>query len=261
MMSNSEEPAPNTKAEAIKASNEEGLTAFDRHKKELLDMLRDVCERKPKTKPFDADNSWRSLRFAALAYFWNEGQEKLTRVTTPTTDRVKRLAQIEKGFSRACRLVDEAKQEGDFDYLFWAWYEAHSAYNDEDPMGPLSAAQIEFDKVVAGLVALETAAFRAAEQVRKRHGRPKGTGFLPYDCIICLESVYRDITGKRAGVPGRFAQFVGAFFTAVGHKTEQRRIDEAIKYVRKCEKKYPTTSRWGRSIFDGLGGKTPAGSG
>jgi hypothetical protein len=64
-MSNSEEPAHHAGAAAMEAAIAERLTAFDRHKDDLLAILKEVCDRKPKTKPFDADKSWRYVRLRA----------------------------------------------------------------------------------------------------------------------------------------------------------------------------------------------------
>ena len=102
--------------------------------------------------------------------------------------------------------------------------------------------------VVTGLVALETAAFRAAEK-RRRPGRPKGTGILPPDLIILLESLYRFITGKPGGAgPGPFARFVKKFLEAKGRTITQQSVIEAIKTAKKRKE-------WGRSPSAVTGGK------
>ena len=81
--------------------------------------------------------------------------------------------------------------------LFVEWCEAHGNPDFTDPI--MGIFETKFDKVVAGLADMETAAFRAAEQVRQKLGRPRGTGVLQQDLIVDLELAYRDITGKPGG--------------------------------------------------------------
>jgi hypothetical protein len=56
-------------AAAAKALVAADLPAFERHKKTLLKILRKVCERGHKSKPFDADKSWHHLTFLAELFF------------------------------------------------------------------------------------------------------------------------------------------------------------------------------------------------
>ena len=108
--------------------------------------------------------------------------------------------------------------------------------------------------LVAGLADLETAASRAAEQVRQKPGRPRGTGVLQQDFIIALELAYRDITGEPGGAgPGPFAKFLTKFFDALGSARGKESVIEAIK----AAKKRP---EWGQSVLAGIGGKTPPNS-
>ena len=62
-MSHAEKPTPNAREKAVKAEIVARETNFKRHKKELLDPLRKVYERGPRTEPFDENNAWRDLEF------------------------------------------------------------------------------------------------------------------------------------------------------------------------------------------------------
>jgi hypothetical protein len=208
MMSEAEEPFPSAKVHAaIKAR----LTAFDRHKKELLSILCNEYERQTKGRPFDKRDAWRRLRFAALVYLLEEASVDQKLATAPANKRIERLRQFGNALSRARRKADEVMSDGARGHLFLAWCEANG---DPDLLDPILVQfDAEFDKVVAGLAALETAAFRAAEQARRRRGRPDGTAVLPHDCIIALEAIYRDITLKKCGAgPRPFARLVKKFF-------------------------------------------------
>ena len=143
-------------------------------------------------------------------------------------------------------MIDEAHIRG---ALFVEWCEAHGNPDFTDPI--MGKFETKFDKVVAGLADLETAAFRAAEQVRQKLGRPRGTGVLQQDFIIALELAYRDITGKPGGAgPGPFAKFIMRFFAALG---SARAEDSVIKAIQAAKKR----KEWGQSVLAGIGGKTP----
>ena len=45
------------------------LAEVDKHKKDILDMLRNEYERDPKSKPFDGDKAWRYITGLAGFYF------------------------------------------------------------------------------------------------------------------------------------------------------------------------------------------------
>jgi hypothetical protein len=262
-MSNSEEPAHDARAEAIEAAIEARLTAFDRHRDDLLGLLQKVCERRPKTKSFDKNESWRHLRFMAGVYLRKEASVGQKQMEVPAADRVKLLHQLGNALGQARCKVNEATQDDVRGRLFLAWCETHGDPDLTDPI--IGLFENKFDEVVAGVVAdlaaLETAAFRAVRQVRQRPGRPGGTSVLQHDFIINLEHAYRDITGKPGGAgPGPFAQFVKKFLEALGRNSLEQSVIEAIKDARKRDKKYPAASRWARSLFAGIGGKTPSSS-
>ena len=155
----------------------------------------------------------------------------------------------------ARRMADEAMKtvRG---HWFVEWAEANGNPDFTDPI--IDRFGEEFDKRVAGLAGLETAAFRAAETVRGKSGRPPGTAVLPHDFIVSLESVYRNITKRNAGAGyGPFFRFVTEFLTAVGRECSDETVIEAIKAARKREEKHRATSQWGRDLFCGLGEKIP----
>jgi hypothetical protein len=114
------------------------------------------------------------------------------------------------------------------------------------------------DKTVAGLIALEKAAFRAADSIPRKRGAPGGTTALPHEFILALESLYRDFTHRRAGAgPGPFARFVKEVATALGRELAQQSVIEAIVNAKSREESHGPASGWGRNILDMLGGKFP----
>lgn len=245
-----EEPSHDARAEAIKAAIEARLAEFDRHEDDLLTILQKVCERT--TKPFDRKYAWRQVRFYARRYL-EEAEEK--QLMVPAANRVELLRQLGNALRQARCKLDEARHH-DCGALFVEWCEAHGNPDFTDPIMGLYEAKL--DEVVAGVVAgladLETAASRAAEQVRQKPGRPGGTGVLQQDFIIDLESAYRDITGKPGGAgAGPFARFVMEFLEALGRTSESDSVIETIKAAKKRKE-------WGQSFFAGIGGKTPPNS-
>jgi hypothetical protein len=226
---------------------------FERHKKELLDPLRRVYERSPKTKPFDANSAWRHLSFAAHVYLLAEAEVSKKQAMMPAGDRAKLLIQLGKALRDARSKADEAMKTV-CSHWFVEWADANGNPDFTSPI--IERFHEEFEKRVAGLAVLETAAFRAAETVRKKRGRPAGTAVLPHDIIVSLESAYRDITKRNSGAgPGPFARFVRDFLKALGRSYSEQAVIEAIKDAKKREQKHPATSKWGRDSFDDIGGK------
>jgi hypothetical protein len=211
---------------AIDASTD----AFGRHKAALLNHLQQVYESGPKSKPFDAEKSWRHLDRIALSYFYHEGMRQRI---VPAADRVRRLRELAKALGQARRLVEKATQDDDL--LFSAWCEANVRY-DIEPTPPFTLVRIddEFKKVIASLPALETAALRAADEIPKKGGRPRGTALLRWDFIEVLAEIYRNSTGSKPGAgDGPFARFVYEFITALGRRNvEYPSIVDAIKGTR-----------------------------
>lgn len=253
-MSDAEERVPTAGEKVIEAKIAAHLTEFDRHKKGLLDPLRKAYE--PKTKPFDANTAWRHLRFIAYLYLRRETEVSQSLAMTPAGDRVKLLRQLARALRAAHRKADEVMKTVRGPW-FVEWAETNGNPDFTDPI--IGRFEKEFDKRVAGLAVLETAAFRAAETVRRKQGRPSGTAVLPHDVVISLEAAYRDITKVKPGAgPGPFARFVTEFLTALGRTYPQQTVIDAIKDAKKREEKHPATSRWGRSLFSSVGGKTPS---
>lgn len=255
-MSEADTQAPSASEKAVEAEIEAGLTAFDERKEKLLDPLRKVYEYGQKTKPFDEDKAWRSLKFAAYVYLRREVEISQEQAMMPAGERAKMLRQLGSALGVARRKADEAmKTVGGHWFIEWA--EANGNPDFTNPI--IERFEKQFDKKVAGLAVLETAAFRAAETVRRKKGRPPGTAVLSHDFIISLQSTYRNITKRNAGAgPGPFARFVKEFLTALGRECTTQSVIEAIKDAKKREERHPATSRWGRSLFDGIGGKNPA---
>jgi hypothetical protein len=252
-MSDAKKPTPNAGKKVAESETAAHLIAFDRHRTKLLDPLREVYERSPKAKPFDANNAWKSLRFLAYIYLRGEAEVSQKQAMMPAGDRAKLLRQLGSALRAARRKADEAMKtvRG---HWFVEWAEANGNPDFTSPI--VDRFEEQFDKRVAGLAVLEIAAFRAADAVRKKKGRPPGTAVLPHDFIISLESTYREITkGKSGAGPGPFARFVEQFLIALGRECTAQSVIEAIKDAKKREERHPATSRWGRSLFDGIGGK------
>ena len=250
-MSDAKKTTPNARKKAVGAEIEARLTAFDEHKENLLDLLRKVHGRGPKTKPFDADKAWRSLRFSAFVYLQSEWEVSKKQTMTRAGDRAKLLRQLGSALRDARCKADEAMKTG---HWFLEWAIANGNPNFTDPR--IELYQDEFETRVACLKGLEEAAYQAAETVRMKRGRPSGTTIVPHDFILNLESVYRNIAKRNAGAgSGPFFRFVTEFLTALGRECSDETVIEAIKAARKRE-----DSRWGRNLFDGVGGKNPGSS-
>jgi hypothetical protein len=227
--------------------------AFERHRADLLAILEKVCGRTG--KPFDGQEAWAILGLYAS---WGYPGDK-RRMRVPTADLIKPLLKLRNALREARSMLDEVMGHGVLHpRLFWAWCDEQIDPDLQDMIEDQLDAG--FHKLaadfVAGLAALETATFRAAETLRKRPGRPSGTGILPLCSIIELESAYQGITGQRGGAgPGPFAQFVTKFLEALGHIITQQSVIEAIKAAKQRQGK-----QWGQSPFAGIGGKTPPSS-
>jgi hypothetical protein len=242
-----EAPVPDPKTEAVKEAIEVGLTAFDRHKEALLTILRNDYEHGPQAEPFDADRSWHDLTFLARAYFW---KATVKREVMPAAELVARLRELEKAFGNARALADKAMQDDVGSALCSSWWEGTSEYAEaEGRFVDLLYIKREFEKVVTSLAALETAAIRAAGDVPKRPGRPKGNAILPWDFIEALAAQYRDTTGSKPGAgDGPFAKFVMKFLSALGRNIEYESVIDAIKDARTRSLQSP--SGWAPSPFD-----------
>jgi hypothetical protein len=239
-----EAPVPNPKTEAVK---EASLDIFDRHKEALLITLRNDYERGPRAEPFDADRSWRGLTSLAGAYFW---RARVKQQVMPAAELVARLRELEKAFGNARALADKAMQDDVGSALGSSWWEGTSEYAEaEGRFVDLLYIQRGFEKVVTSLAALETAAIRAAGDVPKRPGRPKGNAILPWDFIEALAALYRDTTGSKPGAgDGPFAKFVMKFLSALARNIEYESVIDAIKDARTRSLQSP--NGWAPSPFD-----------
>jgi hypothetical protein len=236
--------------EKLKAEIDAGLAAFERHKISLLEHLQNVYQRGPKAEPFDAEKSWRGLTCLAGLYFW---RARLKQDTVPAAHRVERLRDLARTLGRARRQAEMAMRDDVGDDLFSAWCEANVRY-DIGPTPPLTLVRIdhEFEKVIASLAALQTAACRAADEVHKARGRPKGSAFLSRGFIEGLAGVYQSSTGSKPGAgDGPFARFVYEFLIAIGRDDiEYESVVDAIKDTRARVRTRPAAAKSGPSPFD-----------
>jgi hypothetical protein len=238
---------PDDRTDLVKAAIEVGLTAFDRHQEALLTILRNDYERGPRAEPFDANRSWRGLTSLAGTYLW-EGRAK--KELMPAAEQVARLRELEKIFGKARVTIDKAMQDDVGAALCTSWWEGTSEYAEAgERFVDLLYIDREFEKVVASLAALETAAIRAASNGPTGRGRPKGTAILPRGYIEALAVGYRDSTGLKPGAGnGPFAKFVCKFLAALGRNIEYESVIDAIKDARTRSLQNP--SGWAPSPFD-----------
>ena len=68
-MSTAEKTTAKARKKAVEAEIAAREADFKQHKKELLDPLRKVYERRPTAEPFDENRAWRHLGFMAYVYF------------------------------------------------------------------------------------------------------------------------------------------------------------------------------------------------
>jgi hypothetical protein len=260
-----EELAPDARTEAIKAAIAPSLTAFERHKEELLDILRNADKRGPKSEPFDAENAWSSLTSLAESYFWlTRTKQEVTR----SPERAARLRELATALGNARAMIDKVMQDDVGDALRASWWEGTSEFTKArrfflgffymyaNGRGRFVDIERKFKKVVekevARLGALEAAAIRAADDVPTTLGRPKGTAILSWGDIEGLAAVYRSTTGSKPGAgDGPFAKFVMEFLTALGRRNiKDESVISAIKEARRWALKRPAADRWGPSPFD-----------
>jgi hypothetical protein len=234
----------------------ERLSAFARHKEELIAMSRKEYEREGKAQSFNEERAWYDLEGAALVYLYHEAAVNEQRSAVPASERVEKLLQFGNALRSARQVADEVMPvvRG---HVFVKWCEANGNPDFTHPV--ITTYETAFENLVAGLAALEDAAFRAAEDVRTRPGALAGTSILPHHVVLQLESTYREITKRKAGAgSGPFARFVMKFLNALGRSLEMGSVEDAIKDAKKREESNPATSEWGRSLLlEALGGKFP----
>jgi hypothetical protein len=247
-----DEPLPDAEMEELKAEIDAGLAAFEQHKISLLEHLQNVYQRGPKSEPFDAEKSWRGLTFLAGLYFW---RARLKQEAVLAAHRVERLRDLARTLRRARRHAEMAMRDDVGEALFRAWRGANVRYDpDLDPTGPQTLVRIdhEFEKVIASLAALEAAARRAADEIPKPRGRPKGSAFLSRGFIEGLAGVYQNSTGSKPGAgDGPFARFVYEFLIAIGRNNiKPESLVDAIKDTRARARTRPAAAKSGPSPFD-----------
>jgi hypothetical protein len=229
------------------ASDDASLAAFNKHKQELLDLLRKEHNRGPKAKSYDEEKAWHNLCGLAQSYL---GQKK--RVKAPPADRIERLREIAKILRRVRRLVERTMQTDVGDDLFSAWWEVTGS-DHAKPDGTFDPRYMEqkFKGLVKSLEVLESAASYGADHAKRaKRGRPP---VLTRDDISSLAVVYRESTSSIPGAgEGPFADFVMKFLIATGRPDdiEYESLIEAIKDARRWALTHPVARKWGPSPFD-----------
>jgi hypothetical protein len=246
------EAVESARMKALNAAIEVKMTAFNKHKQPLLAILREAYDGGPQAEPFDEEKSWVRLENSAYQYFL---QERAKQEAMSSAECEARLRAIAAALEPASSLIEAAKQDEVGDALFSAWYEkvdlplAAPARNDDGSFFMTAPAEEAFERAVACLKDLETAAGRAADEAHKGRGRPSGARVLPVGYIEALAALYRGSTGARP-VPGHrpFVQFVCAFLAALGRATiTEGYVTELIREASFWASTHP--SKWAPSPF------------
>jgi hypothetical protein len=218
------------------------LPDFERHKRDLLDILRKVHGGGPKkSEPFDGVDAWHALVRCATWYFKRSIAEHKRLLPAR---RVERLLDLASALDRARRLTDNARQDHVGVDLFRGWCaEANIPVDSKQIMNDdgESAVLDEITAAVACLTTLEAAARRAARDIPTKAGPPRGTGILSMDDIAGLIAIYRRSTGLKPDIgAGPFAQLVEEFLIAVGRgdDTSEDYVVETLKYARRQLRKH-----------------------
>jgi hypothetical protein len=242
---------PNLKSsESVPEAEDVTLTEFDKHKKELVDILRAGHERErgSMSEPFDEAGAWRRLSGLARSHI---AKRNVRRATKPAY-RIDRLRVIAKILRRSHRLVDRTMQTDIGDDLFSAWWEVTGSEHAK-PDGTFDPRYMErvFKQLVKSLSVLENAASYGADHVeRAKRGKPS---VLTRDDIWNLAVVYRESTSSIPGAgEGPFADFVMKFLIATGRPDDigYESLIEAIKDARRWALTHPVARKWGPSPFD-----------
>jgi hypothetical protein len=233
--------------EARLAPIQKQLAKFSEHKEVLLSCLRKAYDRGPKTKPFERDKLWVQIEgLAHLHYMLLQIEQE----TVSPAERKTRYSDIANALGRAHSLIEEAMRSTDLeDDLINSWWLGTTEYAEANGrFVDVLYIVNEFKKKIAELAALQSAAARAAEEVQRGRGRPKGTSVLPSKYIRELARLYRGHTGLKPGAgQGPFARFAMAYLTAIGHGnvgsvTEATLID-IIKDIRSGMRRNSTGGR------------------
>jgi hypothetical protein len=219
-------------------SIDESVIAFEKHRENLLVVLRRAHESGANTGPFDADRAWRRLVTTAHVYLWFT---RIKREKLPVAVCRDRLGKIADALGEARRLINEADQDEVLDYLYFAWRDqtiGEFAKCDAGPEGEIVILPDLFDEAVAALSALEVAACKARDDSAPRKWRPKGSVMSP-QVIRMLARRYEASTGLKLNklTDKQFVEFVGAFLGAVGAKVSKNYALEAIKYALRLKRK------------------------
>ena len=235
--------------EPFRAEIEAKLAGFGHHKEQLLRHLRDVNNRGPKMESFDEAKSWFLIETTAYQYF---ALQIMKQTMLTAADREVRYRAISDAAKRAMKMIEEARKHPDLGSdLIKAWLEGNKEFPEAtEQFGGRLYIEIEFrrefEKAIASLTELEALATnKAANELHKGPGRPKGTAVLPWNYIVQLAWDYRKTAAKRPGTgEGPFARFVREFLTAIGQidNISDQYVIDAIQDARdKAREKYKTS--------------------
>src|SRR5437899_9276514 len=99
MMSDPEEQTPSARAALATRTSEARWRGFYRSQDDLLAMLQDVCECRPKNKTFDRNQVSRRLRFVALISIGPDKENRHEKLSAP--DRAELLRNLGNTLSAA----------------------------------------------------------------------------------------------------------------------------------------------------------------
>ena len=238
--------------EARKAAIEKHLAKFRERKNVLLTSLRSAHDRGSKAKPFDNDKLWSQIEILAYIHY---SRLRIMHATVSAGDRRAQYREIADTLRRAHTMLEEALQSSDLaNDLIGSWWHGTAEYAEADGhFVDLLYIENKFKKMIKKLTVLESAATRAADEVQRGRGRPRGTSVLSPQYIYALANLYRDHTGLKPGAgKGPFVRFTMAYLTAIGHanigSVAEATVIDAIKDLRARTRRNP--GKWAPSPFE-----------
>jgi hypothetical protein len=209
------------------------LAAFDRHKNDLLAILKKVHKGNSASTPFDANAAWLPLRHAAVFHFDRIKEQASRQQPMLPAQRVERLKDLAKALNRAHKIGCKALK-GEVRRDLWAGW-----WLETNPRPPARLCGFEpIKEALAAVSKLEAAAQRGARGIGTRRGARPGTGILSENDVVDLIRVFRIGTGQNPILgSGSFADFVSKFLIAVGRPQEANYVVEHFHYLRKRVRK------------------------
>jgi len=221
---------------------ERSLSDFRDHKSGLLSLLFDDYNHLSDSH----EKVWFRIETIAYQFF---ARQKLKEIVKSSANQAAQYRAIADTSQRAIRKIEKLRHADIARAQIKPWVDGIIGFADatQEFSNRLNVA-VEFDlkieRALKGLIELEEAANRAANEVHKGRGRPDGTSLLPKSYILELAEIYETNAGQRpitggSAFAGPFADFVQQFLIAVGEEKaiENGYVFEAPKYMRRKQKR------------------------